>query len=85
MKAMLPTGGVAFSVSQPFDAMPDDVKTKLIGFHAEPELANAVKEAARRQERTVSEYMRRTLRRQLQIESRIFGDSSTRSSTAAAS
>ena len=57
--------------------MPDDVKTKLIGFHAEPELANAVKEAAKRQERTVSEYMRRTLRRQLDVERRVYGDSSS--------
>ena len=65
--------------------MPDDVKTKLIGFHAEPELANAVKEAAKRQERSVSEYMRRTLRRQLDVERRVFGDSNTRGREAAAS
>ena len=61
-----------------------DQKTKIIGFHAKPELVNAVKEAASREERTVSAYMRRTLRRQLEIESRVYGNDSGRSETAAA-
>jgi len=60
-----------------------DQKTQVIGFHADPELANAVRKAAEREERTVSAYMRRTLRRQLQIERRVYGDSSTRSEAAA--
>ena len=66
--------------------MSDTTKTQLIGFHAEPELADGVREAASREERSVSEYMRRTLRRQLEIEARIYEENhNTRGETAAVS
>jgi len=71
-QAMLPPREVWPFLFHDFsNAMSDTTKTQLIGFHAEPELANAVRKAAKRQERSVSEYMRRLLRRRMKAEARV--------------
>ena len=58
-------------------------KDEYIGFELSSELKRAAAAAAEREGRSVSNFMRHLLRRHLDVERRVYGDSSTRSEAAA--
>lgn len=59
-------------------------KDDFIGFDVSAELKVAAQNAARREGRTLSNFMRHLLRRHLDVERRVYGDNSTRPERAAA-
>ena len=65
--------------------MPDSSAKSQIGVWIDNDLRERVESAAAREGRSVSGFVREMLRRQLEIQNRVYGDSSTRGREAAAS
>ena len=63
--------------------MPDSSAKSQIGVWLDDDLRKHVEAAAAREGRSLSSFVRETLRRQLEIQKRIYGDSKTRSEAAA--